>query len=442
MSGTLGLELLILVILIAANGIFAMAEMAIVSARKSRLRQWARQGDRGARIALDLAASPNRFLSTIQFGITLIGILAGAFGGATLARNLSEVFRRLPGLVDHADRLGFGLVVVFITLASLVFGELVPKRLALTHGERLASWLAPAMHLLSRWASPFVYVVGWMTEQMLRVLGVKRQSEAQVSEDDIRLMVEQGSHAGVFHHAEIELVSRVMRLDATRVRDIMSPVMAVPNLMSDDSPEVVASKIQGSHRMFFPLRDEATEKVLGLVSLRDLWERSHCVEPPSLLTLARSTLVVPEHSHAVKLLEALKKSQWHAALVVDEYGETTGVVSMMDLMECIAGRFLSKSPVDASPQTYQDSNGDWVMDGMLTIEETLEALSPASVPAPPPGRYHTLGGLVAVLLGRLPKEGDWVPWGGLRMEVLQMEQYRVSQVRITEAPQKEEASGS
>ena len=144
----------------------------------------------------------------------------------------------------------------------------------------------------------------------------------------------------------------------------------------------------------------------------------------------------------MKLLEALKRSQWHAALVVDEYGETTGVVSMMDLMECIAGRFVSKSPVDAAPQTYQDSNGDWVMDGMLTIEETLEALSPATVPAPPPGRCHTLGGLVAVLLGRLPKEGDWVPWGGLRMEVLQMEQYRVSQVRITEAPKKEEASGS
>ena len=430
MRSTLVLELIILALLILANGLFAMAEMAIVSARKSRLRHWARQGQRGAQLALELAASPNRFLSTIQFGITLIGILAGAFGGATLARNLSSLLRELPWFAEQADKIGFGVVVVGITFASLVFGELVPKRLALARGERIASWLAPPMHHLSRLASPFVGVIGWVTDKIMGSLGLGRQDDNPVSEDDVRLMVEQGIHSGVFHHAEIELVSRVMGLDKTPVRDIMSPIMGLPSLSTSDSLQDIEARIRDSPRLFFPLKDGLSKQILGLISLRDLWLHRSNLEADSLKLLVKAPLIVPEHVHAVKLIEALKRTQWHAALVVDEYGEITGLVSMMDIMERIAGGFAAQDYLtDTQPSKRLD--GDWILDGMLGVDEASELLAPGQKLALPPGRYHTLSGLVTVVLGRLPKQGDWLPWGPFWLEVLEMDQHCVKELRIT-----------
>ena len=431
MKSHFGLELAIICLLISANGVFAMAEMAIVSARKSRLRRRARDGDKRAQIALDLAASPNRFLSTVQFGITLIGILAGAFGGATIARTVSSWVAMAPSLAPHADQIGFGIVVVFITLGSLIFGEILPKRLALAQGERIASALAPMMHRLSVIASPFVGFVGWVIEIALKLLGVKPNADSSVNEEDIRVMVEQGSHAGIFHKAEIELVAGVMRLDETRIHDIMIPIAQVSCLKTTDQAETINQKIKQAGRSYFPLRNAADGQIMGLISLRELWLNfgGKCPSEISLESIASTPLIVPESTHVVKLLEAFKRSVWHAALVADEYGEITGMVSLMDVMEAIAGDFANHDEARlASP--HQLSDGEWLVDGLADIDEVARAIEPENPLSVPSGKFHTIGGMLIAVLGRIPNEGDRIPWDDFWLEVVEMDRNRVDKLRI------------
>ncbi len=432
MKSHFGLELAIICLLISANGVFAMAEMAIVSARKSRLRRRARDGDKRAQTALDLAASPNRFLSTVQFGITLIGILAGAFGGATIARTVSGWVALAPRLAPHADQIGFGIVVVFITLASLIFGEILPKRLALAQGERIASALAPMMHRLSIIASPFVGFVGWIIEMVLKVLGVRPNQDSSVSEEDIRVMVEQGSHAGIFHKAEIELVAGVMRLDETRIVDIMIPVAQMTCLETTDQTEIINQKIKKADRSYFPLRNASDGQILGLISLRELWLNfgGKCPSEISLESIANKPLIVPESTHVVKLLDAFKRSVWHAALVADEYGEITGMVSIMDVMEAIAGDFGNHEENRlASPKQLND--GTWLVDGLADISEVARCIEPDQSLSLPSGKFHTMGGMVIAALGRIPNEGDRIPWDHFWVEVVDMDRNRVDKLRIT-----------
>jgi putative hemolysin len=432
MKSHFGLELAIICLLISANGVFAMAEMAIVSARKSRLRRRARDGDKRAQIALDLAASPNRFLSTVQFGITLIGILAGAFGGATIARTVSGWVALAPSLAPHADQIGFGIVVVFITLASLIFGEILPKRLALAQGERIASALAPMMHRLSIIASPFVGFVGWVIEIVLKIMGVKPNADSSVNEEDIRVMVEQGSHAGIFHKAEIELVAGVMRLDETRIVDIMIPVAQMTCLETTDKTEEINKKIKKADRSYFPLRNAADGQILGLISLRELWLNfgGTCSSDIALESIASTPLIVPESTHVVKLLDAFKRSVWHAALVADEYGEITGMVSIMDVMEAIAGDFANHDEAHlASPRQLGD--GAWLVDGLADIGEVARSIDPENPLSEPTGKFHTMGGMVIAALGRIPNEGDRIPWDHFWVEVVDMDRNRVDKLRIT-----------
>ncbi len=442
MNGKFGLELAIICVLILANGLFAMAEMAIVSARKSRLRRWARDGVKGAQTALDLAASPNRFLSTVQFGITLIGILAGAFGGATIATTVSSWVEQSPKLAPHADKIGFGIVVVFITLASLIFGEILPKRLALAQGERIASTLAPMMHGLSIVASPFVSFVGWVIEMTLKILGVRTHQDSSVSEEDIRVMVEQGSHAGTFHKAEIELVASVMRLDETRIIDIMLPFAQMVCLDTSDRGQVLNEKIAKAGRSYFPLRDASNGQILGLISLRDLWTRysGAATEEIDLKALVSTPLLVPESTHVVKLLEAFKRSVWHAALVADEYGEITGMVSVLDVMEAIAGDF-SHLQDETFKRPRQLPDGAWLADGLTDVEDVVRAISPDRPLPIPPGKYHTLGGMVVTVLGRIPEEGDRIPWEDYWIEVVDMDRNRVDKLRIVKGSVASSESG-
>ena len=432
MKSHFGLELAIICLLISANGVFAMAEMAIISARKSRLRRWAKDGDKRAQTALDLAASPNRFLSTVQFGITLIGILAGAFGGATIARTVSGLVTLAPTLAPHADQIGFGIVVACITLASLIFGEILPKRLALARGERIATTLAPMMNRLSVIASPFVGFVGWVIELALKILGVRSHTDSSVSEEDIRIMVEQGSHAGIFHKAEIELVAGVMRLDETRIVDIMVPVAQMVCLETTDQGEVLNAKISKADRSYFPLRNAGDGRILGLISLRDLWVNFGGKDPSdiSLQSIANTPLIVPESTHVVKLLDAFKRSVWHAALVADEYGEVTGMVSIMDVMEAIAGDFGNHTGTRLeTPKQLQD--GTWLVDGLMDIEDVSRFIEPDNPLSLPPGKYHTMGGMVIAVLGRIPKEGDRIPWDDFWVEVVDMDRNRVYKLRIS-----------
>ncbi|MBT5925952.1 MAG: HlyC/CorC family transporter [Verrucomicrobia bacterium] len=432
MKSHFGLELAIICLLISANGVFAMAEMAIISARKSRLRRWARDGDKRAQIALDLAASPNRFLSTVQFGITLIGILAGAFGGATIARTVSGWVAMAPALTEHADQIGFGMVVVFITLASLIFGEILPKRLALARGERIASTLAPSMHRLSMIASPFVGFVGWVIELALKILGVRPNADSSVNNEDIRVMVEQGSHAGIFHKAEIELVAGVMRLDETRIVDIMIPVAQMACLDTTDQAEDINVKIEKADRSYFPLRNAADGQILGLISLRELWLNfgGKCPSEISLESIAHTPLIVPESTHVVKLLDAFKRSVWHAALVADEYGEITGMVSIMDVMVAIAGDFANHEGAQlTAPRQLKD--GAWLVDGLADMADVARSLDPDNPLSLPTGKYHTMGGMVIAALGRIPNEGDRIPWDNFWVEVVDMDRNRVDKLRIS-----------
>ncbi|MDB4665240.1 hemolysin family protein [Verrucomicrobia bacterium] len=431
MNSTFGLELTIVCLLISANGLFAMAEMAIISARKSRLRRWAKEGNKRAVVALDLAASPNRFLSTVQFGITLIGILAGAFGGATIAQTVSSWVENIPPLAPHANKIGFGIVVACITLSSLIFGEILPKRLALAQGERIACRLAPAMYRLSLLATPFVSFVGWVIEIALKILHVKSSPDTSVNDEDIRVMVEQGSHAGVFHKAEIELVSGVMRLDDTRVEDIMLPIAQMLCLETTDRGEILNEKIAKAQRSYLPLRNAGDGRILGLVAVRDLWLTfgGRASSEIRLETIAATPLLVPESAHAVKLLEAFKRSSWHAALVVNEYGEISGMVSILDVMETIAGDFSGNHhrALD-DPRVLPD--GTWLAGGLSDIHAVARCIDPKNTLALPQGKYHTLGGMVVAMLGRIPEEGDRIEWEDYWVEVLNMDRNRVDKLRI------------
>jgi len=333
-------------------------------------------------------------------------------------------------------------VVVFITLASLIFGEILPKRLALAQGERIASTLAPMMHGLSIVASPFVSFVGWVIEMTLKILGVRTHQDSSVSEEDIRVMVEQGSHAGTFHKAEIELVASVMRLDETRIIDIMLPFAQMVCLDTSDRGQVLNEKIAKAGRSYFPLRDASNGQILGLISLRDLWARysGAATEEIDLKTLVSTPLIVPESTHVVKLLEAFKRSVWHAALVADEYGEITGMVSVLDVMEAIAGDF-SHLQDETFKRPRQLPDGAWLADGLTDVEDVVRAISPDRPLPIPPGKYHTLGGMVVTVLGRIPEEGDRIPWEDYWIEVVDMDRNRVDKLRIVKGSVASSESG-
>ncbi|MEH2212844.1 hemolysin family protein [Nostoc sp.] len=422
-------EILIILVLIIANGVFSMSEMAIVSARKVRLQQLANQGDAKAMAALKLAESPNHFLSTVQVGISLIGILTGAFGGATIANRLAVYVKLVPLLAPYSEPISFGVVVLIITYLSLIVGELVPKRLALNNPERIASTVAIPMRALSAIASPMVYLLSASTDLILRVLGITASTEPQVTEEEIKILIEQGTEAGTFEEAEQDMVERVFRLGDRPVSYLMTPRPDIVWLDLDDSAEENRQKMVDSAYSRYPVCQGGLDNVLGVIPVTDLLARSFRGEPLDLTIGLRQPVFVPESTRGLKVLELFKQTITHMALVVDEYGVIQGLVTLNDIMSEIVGDVPSTDGQD-QPQAVQREDGSWLLDGMLPVEEFLELFGMEEWESEERGSYQTLGGFVITHLGRIPAAADHFEWQSMRIEVMDMDGNRVDKVLV------------
>lgn len=428
----LATDIAIIVLLILANGFFAMTEFAIVSVKKSRLEKKAADGDLGAATALDLAEDPTQFLSTIQVGITTIGIISGAFGGATLAGPLAEIFAGVPLLAPYSGPLAGVTVVAAITYLTLVIGELVPKRVAMTNAERIASAVSRPIRLLSLVVTPIVRVLSISTEAVLTALRVRTPSGPEVTEEDVRVLLGQATRAGIFQEAEQDMVESVFRLADRRVSVLMTPRPDIVALDVEDPAAENWEIMEESGHIYFPVYREHLDNLLGIVSVRDLWARTISGEPPDLAKAIKPALFVPESVLALTVLERLKTSRARIALVTDEYGSIQGLVTIHDIMESIVGDIPSAEyPPEGAAVLRED--GSWLLDGLLPIDEFHDLFDSRTLPGEGRGYYQTLGGFVMMYLERTPNTGDWFTWNDLRFEVVDMDGHRVDKVLVTPA---------
>jgi len=427
------MDVLILVVLFLVNGIFAMTEIAIVSSRKVRLQQWADEGNRGAAAALRLADEPTRFLSTIQIGITLIGILSGAFGEAAIADRLQAYLLTVPLLAELARPIALGVTVIGITYFSLIIGELVPKRVGMQNPELLASILARPMLLLARATSPLVRLLSLSTEAVLRVLGVKKNTDPSITEEEIKVLMEQGADEGIFDRAEQELVENIFSLDEKKVVSIMTPRKDIVVLDVEDPIEDNLRIVRGSVFTRYPVVRGGFENVLGFVQAKDLLHRLLEDASVTLEGLVRPPLYVPEAISPMQLLEQFKRTRNHTALVVDEYGEIEGLVSINDVLEAIVGD-LPTDLSDTDQEIVQREDGSWLVDGMMALDDFKEHFDLDSIEGEESGDFQTLGGFVMFMLGKVPAAADKVEWNGFSFEVVDMDRTRVDKVLVIAPP--------
>ena len=422
-------EILIVILLLLANGVFAMSEMAIVSARKARLQERANRGDTRARAALELANAPHRFLSAVQIGITLIGILAGAFGSATIATTLATSLERVRFLGPYHHTIAVGIVVVAITYLSMVVGELVPKRLALNNPERIARAVAGPMRALSTIAAPAVRLLTASSDLVFRLLRVRPSTEPPVTEDEIEVLIEQGTQAGVFEEVEQDMMTSVMRLGDRPISAMMTPRQDIVWLDVDDTPDEIRRKIAESTHTRFPVGHGSLDVILGIVRAKDLLVNSLCGQTTDLKATMQRALFVPEAKPALEVIELFRESRTHIALVIDEYGGLLGLVTINDILEGIVGD-MPMAGETSEPSAIQREDGSWLLDGLLPLDELQDILK-IELPEEMRGYYQTLGGFVMTHLGRIPVSADHFTWGRFRFEVMDMDGHRVDKVLVT-----------
>lgn len=426
-------ELLIILLLTIANGVFAMAEAALISSRKARLQQRANSGDKRAAAALKLAENPSNFLATVQIGITLIGVLAGAFGGATIAESLAASFKENPTLAPYAEVLGFTLVVLITTYLSLIIGELVPKNLALNNPERVISAVAGPMSLISRLVAPLVHFLDGSTRLSLRLLGVRPSNEPNVTEEEIKVMIDQGAKTGHFEAAEADLVEGVFKLADVRITAIMTPRTEVTWLDIQDKPEQIYQKVKESGRSRFPVVEGSLDNVLGIVRAKDLLSQTLSGTPLDLRACLQPPLFVPETITALTMLNRFKEATSHIALVIDEYGGLRGIVTITDVLEeVVGGGYLSEEETD--PPIVKRDDGSYLLDGMLSMDELSELLPDLELPPQDEREYETLGGYLMSQFGQIPQVGNHTASGTIRFEVVDMDGHRVDRVLVTFGP--------
>ena len=438
---SVGFEVLLIGLLILANGVFAMAEIAVVSARKARLQQLAEAGDARARAALALASSPNRFLAAVQVGISLVGILAGAFGGATIAESIDVALQAVPRLAPYGNVIGLGTVVVCITYFSLVLGELVPKRIGLNNAERIASIVAGPMEVVSRVARPVVRLLEGSTNFVIWLLRVTPSQEPVISSEELKVLINQGTESGVFEEVEQEMLEGVLHLGDRTAAMLMTPRTRIVWLNVDDSLDAILDKLAASHRSRFPVIQRDTDNVIGIVRAKDLLVQRLRHVDVNLRALAQPPLFVSETMPAPALLQTLKQHGAHIALVTDEYGSIQGLVTHTDILESIVGDIPTHGETpDAGVVRRED--GSWLVDGLLAIEELRERLDLPPLPEEDEHAYHTVAGFVMHQLESIPTTGQHVDWNRWRFEVVDMDGRRVDKVLVTPpAPAADPGSG-
>ncbi len=428
-------ELLILLLLIFGNALFVMSEMAIISSRKVRLQQLANHGSIKARAALELANAPNQFLPTVQIGITLMAIISGAFGENVLARQIEPIVSLIPGLEKYISMstVSSGIAIVIITYLTLIIGELVPKRLALNNPEPIAMNVAIPLGMLAKITAPIVKLLSTSTEISLRILGIRPSNEPQVTEEEIKVLIEQGTEEGTFEEAEQDMVERVFRLGDRRVGALMTPRPDIVWLDLEDPWETNKQKMIDSGYSRFPVCQGGLDTVLGVITVTDLLSSCLNNQPIDMTVSLRRPLFVPESTRGFKVLESFKQSSTHLSLVVDEYGIIQGLVTLNDIFVEIVGD-LPMIDEDDEPQAVQREDGSWLLDGMLPVEEFFELFNLEELPKEQRGNYHTMGGFIITHLGRIPAPTDHFDWESWRFEVISMDGNRVDQVLVISIP--------
>ncbi len=428
------LELLILLALVLLNGVFVLSETAVISARASRLQQWANEQRKGAAAALDLATDPRQFVSTMQFAITLIGLLSGAIGGATVAQSLEVRLGEVAWIGERAGEVALAIVVAVLGLVSLILGELVPKRLALLDPEAVASAIAVPMRFLARLWAPVVKALAILTDLLVHAMGARAGVQRPVTADEINVLMAQGAAAGVMKKHEQAIVSRVFRLDDQRISSVMTPRVDMVYFDLDEPLEANRAKLLAStHSRFVACRGGPGE-VLGIVRAKGLLDAACQGMALDFAADLVKPLYVPGTLTMVELLEAFTKHRQHLALVLDEYGELQGLVTMNDVMEVLVGD-VAMAEDAAEPDIVRREDGSLLVDGDVSPQRFREVVKLAEpLPEEGSGTYHTLGGLAMMQLGRVPRLGDMFECAGLRFEILDMDRNRVDKLLATRLP--------
>ncbi|MBW8329479.1 MAG: hemolysin family protein [Thiobacillus sp.] len=431
------MEILLLTALILLNGVFAMSEIALVTARRARLARLAEDGDASAAVAIRLHDDPTRFLSTVQVGITSIGILNGIIGEAVLAGPFALWLQSHGMDVEASQIASTALVVIVITYVSIVIGELVPKRIGQFNPEGIALRVARPMNWLAILARPFVRLLSVSTDALLRLLGKQASTQEDVIEEEIHALLEEGSESGVIEQQEREMVRNVFRLDERHIHSLMIPRADIVWLDTTLPLEDNLRRVAESEHSRFPVCKGGLDEVLGIVSAKQLFNQTLQGGRADLTAQLMPVVYVPESLTGMDLLEQFRASDTHMVLVIDEYGEINGLVTMQDVLEAVTGEFKPRNMEEA--WAVQREDGSWLLDGLIPIPELKDRLALKSVPEEDRGRYHTLSGLVMWLSGRLPQTGDVLIWENWRLEVVDLDGKRIDKVLATPIPPEQDA---
>ena len=423
---TLFAEILIVVVLTIVNGLLAMSELAVVSARPARLRAMADQGNRGAATAIQLADDPGKFLSSVQIGITLVGILSGAFSGATLGLRLTDWLKSVGVAGSVADVLGVGVVVVLITYISLIIGELVPKQIALRDAEGVAARVAPAMKLLAAIGSPIVWVLDISGKLVLRLLGQGGESEEKVTEEEVKTIIAEATTAGVIESDEHSMISGVMRLADRSARGLMTPRLDVDVVDLSDDGDEIRRTILDTHRSRLLVQDGDADSIIGVVAIKDIIGVFANGQPLDIRKFVQPVPVVMDHADALDVVRAIRNSTVHMALVVDEYGHFEGIVTSGDILEVITGVFQEETGDD--PALVRRDDGSYLVAGWMPVDEFGDKLKLA---IPRDAKYETVAGYVLSIINRLPSVGETFEHNGWKFEVLDLDGRRIDKVLMT-----------
>ncbi len=432
---SIGLEIFILFLLILLNGVFALSEIAIVSARKARLQHLANKGNLRAKTALELANSPDYFLSTVQAGITLVGIFAGAFGGVTLSDSIAIYFEQFSSLQEYAHPIALAIVVMCITYFSIIIGELIPKQLALKNPEFVAMLVAIPMKTLSVVMFPIVRVLSFSTNIVIRTFGIQGNQSPAVTEEEIKVMIDQGTKAGMFNEVEQDMVENVFRLGDKRVNAIMTPRTEIVWLDVDDSLEENFKKIIESSHSFFPVCKNSIDTIIGIVHVKDLLSKALANKLLKLEENLRQPLFIVESMPAIQLIEQFKKTGIHAAVLVDEYGGIQGLVTLNDVLKAVVGEEIDEQEKE-NEYIVRRTDDSFLVDGALLIDEFKEHFSIDEMNERETGNYQTVAGFVINQMGKIPSAGQFFLWRDLRIEIVDMDGNRVDKLLIAKIPKK------
>ncbi|MGB3392166.1 MAG: hemolysin family protein [Stenotrophomonas sp.] len=430
------LEFLIVLALILLNGFFAMSEMSVMTSRKSRLKQMAASSKRAAR-ALALSERPENFLSTVQIGITLIGILTGVYGGESIGLQIADWLRQVVPDFAYIDATGKVLAVALITYLTLIFGELLPKRLAITRSEDIAGVVAVPMGWLARIAAPGVWLLSRSTQLMLRLLGLGKSESATVSEEEIRMLVAESHEAGVIDSHERDMMNRVMRLGDRTADSLMTPRNRIAWLDTTADADKNLETMREHAFSRYPVYRGNDQDIAGILEVKTLITRGLDGIGQSMFGNLRETLYVSESTHAMKLLEIFREEHQSMALVVDEYGEIQGLVTISDLMGAVVGRLQAVENTDEDALVVSREDGSLLVDGSLPIDDLRELMEGAELPDAEEGDYYTLAGMCMHSFGRIPRAGEYFDWAGWRIEIIDLDGARIDKLLLRKLPEED-----